>query len=59
MAKYASYEIEYIGLDGIRHTIVEQPTHGWEDQFPQKVLDRLESIVLGGGVVTKIIGYRK
>lgn len=59
MTEYVRYEIEYIGIDGIRHTTVEQPTKGWENQFPQKVLNRVESIVMSGGVITKMIGHRQ
>lgn len=59
MGKYVRYEIEYIGLDGKRYTVDEFPTKGWEDQFPQKILARVESIVNSGAVVTKMVGYRK
>ena len=59
MTKYARYEIEYISLNGQRYTIYEQPTKGWEDQFPQKVLNRVQSLVMAGAVITKIIGYRQ
>lgn len=59
MTEYVRYEITYIGTDNLVHTIVEQPTKGWETQFPQKVLNRVESIVMGGGVIKKMVGYRK
>lgn len=59
MTKYARYEIEYIDLNGQRHTIYAQPEKGWEYLFPQTVLDRIESIVMAGAVITKIIGYRQ
>lgn len=48
-----AYEIEY-KVNGKRYTVVEQPTKGWESQFLQKVLNRIESLVNAGAVVTGI-----
>ena len=48
-----AYEIEYM-INGKRHTVVEQPTKGWESQFLQKVLNRIESLVDAGAVVTAL-----
>lgn len=59
MTEYVRYEITYIGLDGKIYIADEIPTKGWEDQFPQKVLNRVESIVMGGGVIKKMVGYRQ
>lgn len=52
-----AYEIEY-KINGKRYTVVEQPTKGWESDFLQKVLNRIESIVNAGAVVTAITGIR-
>lgn len=48
-----AYEIEYM-VNGKRYTVVEQPTKGWEGQFLQQVLNRIESIVHAGAVVTAL-----
>ena len=48
-----AYEIEY-NFNGKRYTVVEHPTKGWEGQFLQQVLNRIESIVSAGAVVTKL-----
>lgn len=47
------YEIEY-KVNGKRYTVVEQPLKGWESQFLQQVLNRIESIVNAGAVVTAL-----
>ena len=49
-----AYEIEY-QYNGERHIIVEPPTAGWEPQFLQNVLNRIESLVMAGAVVTNLI----
>ena len=49
-----AYEIEYMTADGKFHTAVEQPHKGWESQFLQQVLNRIESIVNAGAVVTSL-----
>lgn len=48
-----AYEIEY-QVNGKRYTVVEQPMKGWEGQFLQQVLNRIESIVNAGAVVTAL-----
>jgi len=48
-----AYEIEYT-YNGKRYTVVEQPINGWESQFLQQVLNRIESIVDAGAVVTAL-----
>lgn len=52
-----AYEIEY-KINGKRYTVVEQPTKGWESQFLQKVLNRIESLVNAGAVVTGLAEIR-
>lgn len=49
-----AYEIEYKTVTGQLYTVVEQPTKGWEGQFLQQVLNRIESIVRAGAVVTAL-----
>lgn len=48
-----AYEIEY-KINKKTYTVVEQPVKGWESQFLQKVLNRIESIVNAGAVVTAL-----
>lgn len=45
-----AYIIEY-KINGKRYTVVERPREGWESQFLQQVLNRIESIVDGTGAV--------
>ena len=54
------YVIEY-KVDGKHHATIEQPVKGYEWQFPQQVLNRIESIVNAGAVVTALntINYEK
>ena len=52
-----AYEIEY-KINGKRYTVVEQPTKGWESQFLQKVLNRIESLVMAGAVITDLNGIK-
>ena len=52
------YEITY-EYEGNEHSIVEIPTEGFEEQFTQKVLNRIESIVKAGAVITDLTGYNK
>lgn len=52
------YEITYM-YEGKTHTVYEQPSKGWENQFLQNVLDRIESITAAGGVITNVTAYRK
>ena len=53
-----AYEIEY-KIDGKCYTCVECPTKGWESQFLQNVLNRIESIVNAGAVVTRLTEINK
>ena len=46
-----AYVIEY-RVNGKCHATIEQPTKGWESQFLQNVLNRIESLVNAGAVVT-------
>jgi len=48
-----SYEIEYM-VKGKKCSMVEYPKQGWESQFLQGVIYRIQSIVDGGGVITKV-----
>ena len=54
--KYCEITYEY---DGKEYTTVERPEKGWEEQFPQQVLNRIESIVNAGAVITGFIQYTK
>lgn len=47
------YEIEY-KVNGKCYTCVEQPTKGWESNFLQNVLNRIESLTNAGAVITAI-----
>lgn len=47
------YEIDYI-YEGKKHTTVEQSKKGWEEQFPQQVLNAIESLVNAGAVITDL-----
>lgn len=49
-----AYEIEYKTENGKRFTVIERPVKGWEGQFLQQVLNRIESIVNAGAVVTAL-----
>ena len=48
------YEITY-EYNGKRHTIIEQPSKGWESQFLQQVLNRCESIVNAGAIIVDMV----
>ena len=48
-----AYVIEY-KVDGKTHATIEQPVKGFEGQFQQQVLNRIESIVNAGAVVTAL-----
>lgn len=50
----AAYEIKYKAPNGKKCTTIERPTKGWEDQFLQQVLNRIESLVMAGAVVTDL-----
>ena len=50
------YEIKY-EYDGKKYTTVEQAMNGWEGQFLQKVLDRIESLTQAGAKIIDIIAY--
>lgn len=52
--KMKIYEIKYT-YNGKEYEVVEQPTKGWESQFLQKVINRIESLVNAGAVVTSIV----
>jgi hypothetical protein len=47
------YEITYT-YEGKCHTTIEQPTKGWEGQFLKKVLNRIESLVMSGAIITDV-----
>ncbi len=49
------YEIVY-KYDKKEYTAIETPTKGFETQFAQKVLDRIESLVDAGATIIKVIG---
>lgn len=46
-----AYEI-YYKINGKEYSTVETPIKGWESQFLQNVLNRIESLVMAGAVVT-------
>lgn len=50
------YEIKY-EFDGKQYTTVEQPTKGWEGQFLQEVLNRIESLTSAGATIIDVVGY--
>lgn len=50
------YEIEYI-YNGEKHTAIERPVKGWEEQFYKKVLYRIESLVNAGATIIKLTEY--
>lgn len=47
------YEIKY-EYEGKEYTTVEQPHKGWEGDFLQNVLNRIESLTVAGAVVTDL-----
>lgn len=49
-------QIEYT-VNGKQYTVVEYPKKGWESQFLQQVLNRLESLIDSGAVVTELIRF--
>lgn len=51
-----AYEIKY-KYEGKEHSTIEQPHKGWEGQFFKQVLDRIESLVSAGAIITGIIEY--
>lgn len=53
-----AYIIEY-KINGKRYTAVEYPRDGWESQFLQQVLKRIESIVNGTGAVITAVNEIK
>lgn len=52
------YEIKY-EHEGKQYTIFEQPTKGWEEQFLQKVLNRIESLTCAGAKVIGVVEYHQ
>lgn len=48
-----AYVIEY-KFEGKHHATIEMTQKGHEEQFPQQVLNRIESIVNAGAVVTAL-----
>ena len=52
------YEITY-KYDGKQHTIIEHPQKGFEGQFLEQVLNRIESLVNAGAVIVDMVAYRK
>ena len=52
------YEITY-KYNGEQHTIIEQPSKGWESQFLQQVLNRVESLVNAGAIIVDMVEYSK
>lgn len=51
------YEITYM-YDGKKHSIIEQPQKGFEGQFLQQVLNRIESLVSAGAIIVDMVAYR-
>lgn len=52
------YEITY-KYNEKDYTVTETPTKGFEAQFAQKVLNRIESLVDAGAIITKIVNYNE
>lgn len=52
------YEIRY-QYEGKEYSVIEQPQKGWEEQFLQNVLDRIESITNAGGMIVEVTAYKK
>lgn len=50
------YEIIY-KYEGEKYWSIEQPHKGCEEQFPQQVLDRIESLVASGAVIVNLIPF--
>jgi hypothetical protein len=48
-----AYEISYT-FNGKQYTTVERPTKGWESMFLQNVLNRIESLVMAGAIITDL-----
>lgn len=53
-----AYEIIY-EVNGKRYACLVFPTKGWESQFLQNVLNRIESLVDAGAVVTGLNPIKK
>lgn len=49
----SAYEIFYI-YEGKKYSVVERSTKGWESQFQQNVINRIESLVSSGAVITDL-----
>ena len=58
MNRIGYYEIRY-QYDEKEYSIIEQPQKGWEAQFLQNVLDRIESITNAGGTIVRVTAYKK
>ena len=52
------YEITYKTPDNKTHTAVVEEHKGWENQYHQSVLNRIESLVYGGAVITGMIEHK-
>ncbi len=48
-----AFEITYT-YNGKQYSTVEQPTKGWEGQFLQQVLNRIESLLMSGAVINDL-----
>lgn len=60
MSKYVKYKIYYrTSQDSEEYCTVLTPAKGFENRFAQKVLDRIESLVSSGAIITSIVGYGK
>lgn len=53
---YERYEIKY-EYEGKQYTTIEQSEKGWEGQFLQKVLNRIESLTEAGAKIIGVVGY--
>jgi len=46
-------------VKGEKHEATVIPRKGWEQQYEQNIINRIESLVDGGAVITCIIQYTK
>lgn len=59
MNKYVKYKIYYkTSQDSEEYCVILKPTRGSENKFAQVVLDRIESLVSSGSIITGIVGCR-
>lgn len=52
------YEIKY-EYEGKQHTTIEQPIKGWEGQFLQQVLNRIECLTHAGAKIIAVDAYNQ